>query len=212
MNSEQEYNEFVEKLESFDDIFFETLQKVGDGFFTEIISDPSRSKQTILIISSIITILLAYSLITPIEISSMGVKFSVPSLSVLTTLAGLVCGYTLITFFIGVLQDYQRHLFRAFRTVGQTDFLKDEIMKLLSNRLDLLEKWAEARNESPEDMNKIGKKAMKLALDRALSNKMKYLHATLNKYILFRNIKVLIEIIFPTALGLFGLARAFWPK
>ncbi|HND94053.1 MAG TPA: hypothetical protein PLI75_19875, partial [Anaerolineales bacterium] len=63
-----------EETENFDDEYFELLSEYGKTTFRELISDLSRQRQTNLLVSALITILLSFSIVGVVETEFLGLK------------------------------------------------------------------------------------------------------------------------------------------
>lgn len=100
--------------------YLDTLSKVGQELFSDFLSDNSRNRQNYLLISSIFTILLAFTLISPGQTDIGGLIFSFTDPDIPLILASLICLYFLFVYGICVLQDWQVYKFRtlpSFRVI-----------------------------------------------------------------------------------------------
>lgn len=93
--------------DSFDDEYFELLSEYGKSVYNELISDLSRQRQTYLLVSALVTILLSFSIIGNVETDFFGLKFTFTDIKIIPVTTGAVCLYFLSTYLVGVFQDWQ---------------------------------------------------------------------------------------------------------
>lgn len=93
--------------------YLDTLSKVGQELFSDFLSDNSRNRQNYLLVSSVVTILLAFTLITPDQTDLGGIIFKFLSPDVPLLLSGLICLYFLLVYSICVLQDWEVYKFKT---------------------------------------------------------------------------------------------------
>jgi hypothetical protein len=128
-----------------DQEYFETVSFFGKEYFSEVLSDLTRSRQSSLLVISVITILVAYTLITPIDSSFVGVNFQFKDIKIFSILAGLFCVYYLLAFITSLYQDWQLSKYRKMPASLQIEVLQE---KLLRRHLDRLAKAKKLTDKS----------------------------------------------------------------
>jgi hypothetical protein len=91
----------------FDKKYIETLATLGKSLFRDFLSELSRKRQLSLLSTAVITILISFTIITPIETSLVGIKFSFTNIQILPLLSGSVSLYFLLLYSASVIQDLQ---------------------------------------------------------------------------------------------------------
>jgi hypothetical protein len=104
------------ETENFDDEYFELLSEYGKSTFRELISDLSRQRQTNLLVSALITILLTFSIVGNVETEFFGLKFVFTNPNIIPIVTGAICFYFLLTYLVGVYQDWQHTRFSTLPT------------------------------------------------------------------------------------------------
>ncbi len=87
--------------------YLETVATLGKGLFRDFLSEITRKRQSALLISSTITLLLSFTIVTPTESNILGIKFSVSNTQILPFLAGFISLYFLLLYITGVMQDWE---------------------------------------------------------------------------------------------------------
>lgn len=102
--------------DNFDDEYIELLSEYGKTTFRELISDLSRQRQTNLLVSALITILLSFSIVGIVETEFFGLKFAFTDPDIIPMVTGAICFYFLLTYLVGVFQDWQHTRFSTLPT------------------------------------------------------------------------------------------------
>ncbi len=134
-----------------DDVYFAMLSEYGKSVFNETLSDLSRQRQTSLLASSLITILLSLSIIGNVETDFFGIKFTFNNVEVIPIIAVLVCLYFLVTYLVGVSQDWQQARYSTMSTQIDIQNLSNKIS--LAN-LERVRQSATFMNEIVENLAK----------------------------------------------------------
>lgn len=114
--------------------YSDTLSKVGQELFSDFLSDNTRIRQNYLLITSIIAILLAYTLISPVESTDIvGATFKFTNPNVPKFLSAAVCLYFGIVYSICVLQDYEVY---KFKTQPGFQIIRVKLNQLLDTMVD----------------------------------------------------------------------------
>lgn len=92
-------DEIVEKEKDLEEIYSKLVSEIGKELFTEFLSAESRKRQTNLLISSIIAILLSFTLIELTQISIGIITTDSVNSKLFVFLSGLTCLY-FITIYI----------------------------------------------------------------------------------------------------------------
>jgi hypothetical protein len=119
--------------------FFETIASIGKELFSEYLTDLTRKRQANLLVSSIIAILLSYTVVKPVEATITGLKINFVNTQILPLLAGMVCIYFLAIYGIGVLQDWQYYQYRqmpTFEGIRKIQNYYQTLVMNIENKLD----------------------------------------------------------------------------
>lgn len=117
------------ETENFDNEYFELLSGYGKSAFKELMSDLSRKRQTNLLATALITILLSFSIVGIVETEFFGLKFTFSDIKIIPAVTGAVCIYFLSIYLVGVFQDWQH---ASFSTLPSRINIQN-----LSNRISL---------------------------------------------------------------------------
>jgi hypothetical protein len=80
--------------------------------------------------------LVAFAIINPTEGSLMGIKFNISNIKILSVLCGIVSFYFVITYLIGVLQDWQHFKYQQMPLTYQMTLVRNELVKRLNARTE----------------------------------------------------------------------------
>ena len=106
----------MEQKKDLEQPFYILVSNIGKELFAEFLSDLSRKRQSNLLVSSVIAILISFTILKPVEASISGIKIEFVNIQAFPLLAGAVCIYLLIIYGIGVLQDWQYYQYRQIPT------------------------------------------------------------------------------------------------
>lgn len=255
--------------------YIEILSALQKNLFRDFLSELSRKRQLSLLLTAVITILISFTLITPIETTLGGIKFSFTNIQILPILSGAISLYFLLLYIAGIFQDWeyaqhteipmQYEYALAIRKLqddldSQSTDLARISVEMARQMLDTYKASREAQNKveqfrkktllATSEMKKQGKSddeiikfitESKKEVDEAMSRytaytetekirsesmgqkmendidngtilqeKVKLLVKTYNRYLLWRNIVIAIEIIFPVCIGIISVCTAIW--
>jgi len=137
------------ETDNFDDEYFELVSEYGKSAFVELISNVSRQRQTNLLISAVITILLSFSIVGNVETEFFGLKFTFIDIKIIPGVTGAVCLYFLSTYLVGVFQDWQQ---TRFSTLPIRINILNLSNKISLARLERANKSAALMKEISENM------------------------------------------------------------
>lgn len=130
----------MEKEKDLEEIYSKLVSEIGKELFTEYLSAESRKRQTNLLLSSIIAILLSFTLVKPTQISIGIITTDSVDSKLFLSLSGLTCLYFITIYILSIIQDSEVYKFRK--------------MPLTIIWHDLKKKIDEANEEYLEEMNK----------------------------------------------------------
>lgn len=142
--------------DNFDDEYFEVLSEYGKSVFNELVSDLSRQRQTNLLVSALVTILLSFSIVGNVETEFFGLKFTFADIKIIPAITGSVCLYFLSIYLVSVFQDWQH-------TRYSTLPIRINIANL-STKIVLAS--AERANKSASFAKEIGEKVQQVTQER----------------------------------------------
>jgi len=131
----------MEEEKDLEEIYSKSVSEIGKELFTEFLSDESRKRQTNLLLSSVIAILLSSTLIKPTQISIGVITTDSVNSKLLVFLSGLTCLYFIAIYILSIMQDLEVYKFRK--------------MPLPIIWRDLKKKFDEANKEHQEEINKV---------------------------------------------------------
>ena len=152
--------------DKFDEYYFDSLSSVGKEFFSEFLSELTRKRQTAVLISAFIAILVSFTLVSPTETDVAGIKFSFINSSVINPLAGVVCVYFLLVYVISVLQDLELHRYRTMPFLFRQEQIAHRVENEIKERERRLAELRRIFDEKWKDRQEL--------LDRAEAIRLKY--------------------------------------
>jgi hypothetical protein len=152
-------NEFRAEINSY---YINSLTKIGSMYFSETLSELSRKRQNILLICSIVTILVAFAIITPLEGEFGGVKYQFSNITIFKKLAATVTTYFFVVYMISVLRDIRLNYYQNLPAQLEMRQLMDKMKQANLDRRERIERFKEefdkrmsVRIEEQEDLRKL---------------------------------------------------------
>lgn len=127
--------------EDLEEIYAKSVSEIGKELFTEFLSEESRKRQTNLLVTSVIAILLSSALVKPTQISIGVLTTDSVNITLLVILSGLTCLYFITIYTLSILQDLEVYKFRK--------------MPLRLIWRDLKKKFDEVNKAHQDEMNKV---------------------------------------------------------
>lgn len=141
----------MQEEKDLEEIYSKSVSEIGKGLFSEFLSDESRKRQTNLLISSIIAILLSSTLITPTQISIGVITTESLNSQLFIFLSGLTCIYFVSIYILSVMQDLEVYKYRKMPLT----FIWHDLYKKINNAdKDSLEEMKKAYTLIEERMIK----------------------------------------------------------
>lgn len=144
-------DEIVKKEKDLEEIYSKSVSEIGKELFTEFLSDESRKRQTNLLLSSIIAILLSFTLVKPTQISFGAIRIDSVNSQLFIFLSGLTCLYFITIYILSVTQDLEVY---KFRKMPLTLIWRDLQKKINDADKDFLEEMNKADALMKEGMTK----------------------------------------------------------
>lgn len=130
----------MERPKNINEIYANAISKVGQELFSDFLSNLSRKRQASFLVSSVVTILLAFSIVAPKETQFLGVKFEFSDVNLIPFLFGLVTFYLGVTYLIGVIQDWQHAKYQRETIPIELDKISEELKKAKTEHENIVEK------------------------------------------------------------------------
>lgn len=141
----------MKKEKDLEEIYSKSVSEIGKELFTEFLSDESRKRQTNLLLSSIIAILLSFTLVKPTQISFGAIRIDSVNSQLFIFLSGLTCLYFITIYILSVTQDLEVY---KFRKMPLTLIWRDLQKKINDADKDFLEEMNKADALMKEGMTK----------------------------------------------------------
>jgi len=207
-----------------DDQYFRIVSSFGKEVFDETLRDTTQKRQTALILSSVVTILISFSVITPVDGSIGSVKFLFTNSDLIPLLSGIICLYYLVIYVANVVRDMQYAEYRrlpldidmillenslevqALKTELKIGELSQELGSLFEATGTKSEDRINRQKEISSQVKKISENSSKVF------ERSKYLYQSQRKFSFSKKISVAIEIVFPIVLSAFAIFSVVWMR
>ena len=108
--------------------FFQELAKIASTFFHDPLTDVTRKRQTSLLLVSLLTILVALSLITITESNPGGFKVTVESQRTIKYVLSLVTFYFIAVYVLSAFQDLKAYYYAALAVEASLIGMENEVV------------------------------------------------------------------------------------
>lgn len=205
-----------------DDQYFSIVSSFGKEVFGEILGDTTQKRQSALILCSVVTILISFAVITPVDGSIASIKFLLTNPELFPLLSGIICFYYLVIYIAYVVRDIQYAEYRrlpldidmillenslevqALKTEVKIGELSQELGSLFETTGIKSEDRINRQRDISSQVKKISEYSSKLF------ERSKYLYQSQRKFSLSKKISVAIEIVFPIFLSVFAISSVIW--
>ena len=207
---------------NFETEYFNIVSSFGKEAFGEILGDNTQKRQSALILSSIVTILVSLALITPVDGSAGGVNFLFTRPELLPVISGVICLYYLMIYAVNVERDLRFAEYKrlpvdidmalletsleieSLKTQKRIGELQVELSELLDVKVGIDEVYKNRRKDISSEITKITEYIPKVY------ERSKYLYQSHRKISFSKKAFLWAEIGFPVVLSISAIALVVW--